>query len=57
MLIPSCILRERLAGIQWISLLTKDAEMADQCSESASLFARESLITEICKLDVLERQL
>lgn len=37
MLIPSCILRERLAGIHWISLLTKDAEMADQCSESASL--------------------
>ena len=31
--------------------------MADQCSESASLFATETLITEICKLDLLERQL
>lgn len=31
--------------------------MADQWSESASLFARETLITEKCNLDLLERQL
>lgn len=31
--------------------------MADQWNESASLFARETLITEICNLDLLERQL
>lgn len=31
--------------------------MADQWSESASLFAGETLITEICNLDLLERQL
>lgn len=29
--------------------------MADQCTESARLLAREALITEICKLDPLER--
>lgn len=31
--------------------------MADQWSESASLFARETLTIEICNLDLLERQL
>lgn len=56
-LIPSFILRGRLAAIQWICLPTKDAELADQWSESTSLFARETFISEICNLDLLERQL
>ena len=31
--------------------------MTDQCSESASSLARETLITEVRKLDPLEREL